>query len=374
MTKDETPGPWSLAEGDEAVARPAMQRHGFDFTGTGREYFGIWIVNVMLTILTLGIYSAWAKVRRQRYFYGNTRLAGAGFDYHARPIQILIGRIVVLSVLVVYNLALTFLPVVGGLLVIPFVAALPFFIMRGLRFNARVTTYRNVRFDFSGGYWGAFKAYVLGGVLTWGTLGILAPLASRWMWTYTLGNLSYGGRPVECDPRLERLYGQLWLPVLVLIGGAVLFGAAAAVIAMATAGALGDMLADQAGASMGIFLLLVYASFVPVILLYGLAALLYRAGVRNVAFTETVLDRRHLMDSRIGRWRYAWIAISNLAATILSLGLARPWAAVRMARYLASVTALHSLGPLDAYLSEVKDEGPAVGSEYMDVEGLDFGF
>ena len=34
------------------------------FVGTGSEYFRIWIVNLLLTIVTLGIYSAWAKVRR----------------------------------------------------------------------------------------------------------------------------------------------------------------------------------------------------------------------------------------------------------------------------------------------------------------------
>ena len=43
-----------------------------EFRATGAEYFRIWIVNLLLTIITLGIYSAWAKVRRLRYFYGST--------------------------------------------------------------------------------------------------------------------------------------------------------------------------------------------------------------------------------------------------------------------------------------------------------------
>ena len=51
-----------------SVARQPLQlrREQFTFTGTTREYFGIWIVNVLLTFVTLGVYSAWAKVRRQR--------------------------------------------------------------------------------------------------------------------------------------------------------------------------------------------------------------------------------------------------------------------------------------------------------------------
>ena len=68
--------------------------HRFEFSGTGSEYFRIWIVNIMLTILTLGIYSAWAKVRSQRWLHGHTSLADSAFRYHARPLQILIGRVI----------------------------------------------------------------------------------------------------------------------------------------------------------------------------------------------------------------------------------------------------------------------------------------
>ena len=136
----------------ETVARQPLQlrREQFTFTGTAREYFGIWIVNVLLTIVTLGVYSAWAKVRRQRYFYGNTWLAGASFDYHARPVRILVGRLIVLAVLVAYNLALQFQPILGGLIAVALIFAAPWFVMRGLRFSARVTSYRNIRFDFTG--------------------------------------------------------------------------------------------------------------------------------------------------------------------------------------------------------------------------------
>ena len=65
----------------------SVEQKGQDlrFTGTGKEFFGIWIINVVLSICTLGIYSAWAKVRTKRYFYGNTILAGSSFEYVANP-------------------------------------------------------------------------------------------------------------------------------------------------------------------------------------------------------------------------------------------------------------------------------------------------
>ena len=64
------------------------------FTGSAAEYFRIWIVNLFLTLVSLGVYSAWAKVRKKRYFYGATRLDGDTFDYFASPKAILYGRII----------------------------------------------------------------------------------------------------------------------------------------------------------------------------------------------------------------------------------------------------------------------------------------
>ncbi len=69
------------------------------FRGTAREYFGIWLTNIVLTILTLGIYSAWADVRTRRYFYGNTILDGETLDYTAKPISLLKGRAIVFGVI-----------------------------------------------------------------------------------------------------------------------------------------------------------------------------------------------------------------------------------------------------------------------------------
>ncbi|MDP9808249.1 uncharacterized membrane protein YjgN (DUF898 family) [Rhizobium tibeticum] len=83
------------------------------FTGSASEYFGIWIVNVLLTIVTIGIYSAWAKVRRNRYFYGNTVLLGRAFEYHATGKQIFLGRAVVFVGLVIINVITTINPLLS---------------------------------------------------------------------------------------------------------------------------------------------------------------------------------------------------------------------------------------------------------------------
>nr|HPQ96582.1 DUF898 family protein [Thiolinea sp.] len=104
-----------MPQGDNPPAgtRPATTRHGFEFTGSGSEYFRIWITNILLTLLTLGIYSAWAKVRTRRYFYGNTLLDGSSFEYHARPLAILKGRVIAVALLLLYVGLSRFFPLAG---------------------------------------------------------------------------------------------------------------------------------------------------------------------------------------------------------------------------------------------------------------------
>ena len=122
----------------------------FEFTGSGGEYFRIWIVNILLTLLTLGIYSAWATVRKRRYFYGNTRLAGAEFEYLATPRMILKGRLIAIAVLILYFGLGQFYPVAAGVVALVFLLAMPWIVWNSMRFQTRMSQYRNVRFDFSG--------------------------------------------------------------------------------------------------------------------------------------------------------------------------------------------------------------------------------
>ncbi|WP_370677521.1 YjgN family protein [Pleomorphomonas sp. PLEO] len=335
------------------------------FTGSASEYFGIWIVNILLTILTLGIYSAWAKVRRKRYFHGNTMLLGRTFEYHARGGQILVGRLIVVGVLVVLSVLSHIHPAFGLVTWLVYMVGLPWLIRRSLRFNARVTSYRNVRFDFVGTTGGAFVAVTLGGLVAFLTLGILAPLASRWLWRYILNNLRYGDRAFSADPRLGALYRAWVLPFLLFVlGGVMVGGGVAAMIATQTH--TYDM---PSGVDVAI-------QFLPFLFLLflGFIGLVYRIGVRNVVLSAAVLDLRHQLLSDVPRLGYAWVAISNILATMFTIGLMRPWAAVRMARYTNAHTGIRIHGDPGDVISNIEASGSAISAEYVDMEGFDFGF
>lgn len=112
-----------------------QQQHAFEFTGSGKEYFKIWIVNLLLTILTLGIYSAWAKVRRLQYFYRNTRLNDTSFEYHGTPKAILKGRLIAVGLFAVYSIAGKVNPFLGVAIGLLMALVMPWLIVRSLRFK-----------------------------------------------------------------------------------------------------------------------------------------------------------------------------------------------------------------------------------------------
>ena len=132
-------------------------RHAFSFTGTGAEYFGIWIVNNFLSLITLGIYSPWATVRNRRYFYGNTLLAGHVFDFHGSPVAILKGRLIALILLLaIYSGDLIHI-VVSRVVFLVVVAAFPWILVKTLRFRLSNTSYRSLRFGYEVGLATVYK-------------------------------------------------------------------------------------------------------------------------------------------------------------------------------------------------------------------------
>lgn len=362
----------SMLESNLAPAAGTTHERGM-FTGSAREYFGIWIVNILLTIVTLGIYSAWAKVRRKRYFYGNTQLAGYSFEYHARGLQIFIGRLIAFAIIILANVLSYINPFFALAGSVVFVLVLPWFITRSLRFNARVTSYRNVRFNFVGGVGGAFVSVILGSLIAVLSVGLLAPLASRWLNRYLFNNLRYGDRAFATDPKLGKLYRAFLLPLfLMIVGLAVL-----AIVSIPLFGALqswGDAELQGTRRATAFWVGLIYAGMFGLVILFTISGIFYRIGVRNVVWNATVLDGRHGLTSDLSRLRYFWIVVSNLIVTILTLGLMRPWAAVREARYTVGHSGIGFDGDLGEIFSSIEATGSAASAEYLDLEGFDFGF
>ena len=338
----------------------------FEFTGKAKEFFGIWFSNLLLSILTLGIYSAWAKVRRRRFFLGHTLIGGHRFDYHADPKVILKGRAIVVSVLVVMSLVSELSTVLSGTSLVLLMLALPWLANRSLRFNARMTSFRNVRFDFSGTYGKSLLAFVLFPLLGLLSLGLLQPFATRYSGRYLAMNYSYGEAKLESDPQLKRLYkGFFQAFSIILIPFVVLLGIVAQhdwdlerLVLVPIDGATGWLID--------------FSPFALIIALY-LAFFHYRAVARNSILGSLSISGVHQLKSEISGFRLAWIVLSNSFLTLSSFGLLQPWGAVRRWRYETESLKLIPGGSLDEFIGRIQPAEGVIGSEYTDLQDIDVG-
>jgi uncharacterized membrane protein YjgN (DUF898 family) len=148
------------------------------FTGSGSEYFRIWIVNLLLTLVTVGLYYPFAKVRRLRYFYGNTQLGGEEFDFHGNPWKMLRGFLLMAGLFGAYGLASNMSPSAGLIALVLVAAKLTELFRASLQFRLANTSWRGLRFHFEGTLPGAYRALwpmMVVGVMYIGAFAFAAP-------------------------------------------------------------------------------------------------------------------------------------------------------------------------------------------------------
>lgn len=375
------------------------QRHPLKFHGDGGNYFSIWLVNIFLSVITLGIYSAWAKVRTYRYFYGNTELAGDRFDYHARPMQILIGRIIAFVGIIIFYLAFLTNKKLGMLIMLAFIALLPWIIIRSWRFNAIMSSYRGVRFNYhcrtGRAYWvffgfpllafaALFIVMTLVNLLTNPVLGILLMVViflpgailirginSALTYDLYVNNLFFGDAAFKGDMKKEAFVKMAFKAALFIVPVLIIFALIMANVfyTIMQAGLYGDP-AEAAG-------MLVLSNIGQIILAYVVAlaggmiaaAWLIVAHRNYVANHTTLNDGALRLHSSMKFTSYLGLLFTNALMIIFSLGIASPFAHVRHARYLLQT--LEVEGDVDLLTVHAHGEqAPAAVTEEL-VQALD---
>lgn len=336
-----------LAGADRPMPSPTAvtSRVAFEFHGSGSEYFRIWIVNVLLSILTLGVYSAWAKVRNKQYFYGNTQINDAGFEYLAKPAQILRGRALVGCIFIVTSMVSKFFPLANLIVGALFMFLFPWLIVRSLAFNAHNSSWRNIRFGFNATYGEAFKVYILWPLLVPLTLGIMSPYVFFRQKKFVVEHSYYGKTRFTFTATAGEYYRIFMVASLIGFLGVAILGAAAALFP-----------------PLAILALPVY--------LYVFALFSVKAG--NLLYNSSRLGR-HRMESAMQVKSYALVVLTNTLATALTLGLFHPWAKVRTMRYKTEHLTLIPAGDLDAFVAGTQKEVTAIGDASGDFLNFDLG-
>lgn len=336
----------------------------FHFTGNGAEYFRIWIVNLLLSVVTLGIYSAWAKVRRLRYFYGHTSLDGAAFGYHASPIAILKGRLIAYAVVGVLAFLSEVAPLLASVLYLPIAVLAPIIVVRSFRFRAANSSYRGIRFGFDGLDSDAYKVFLFWPLSVPFSLGLTYPYVTKRQREFFVGDSRYGRSLFGLELPTGRVYKLYILAGVAMLAWFALVGATfmSALAQLTTA-------TDDTGVVPGLG---VFAGIGLLYLGVGAIVVFVRTSFENMVWNHTLIES-HRFESRLRAGRMLWLYASNIVLLVLTLGLFVPWARVRMAQYRAESLTLLPGGPLVSATLAGGLEAEATGAELTDAMDLDFG-
>lgn len=344
-------------------AQSVQQNQHFEFTGKGWEYFRIWIVNLLLTVLTLGIYSAWAKVRRLQYFYRNTRLADAAFDYHGTPQAILKGRLVAFGLLALYNVTLEFNPVLGLAIGLLLTLVMPWLLMRSLRFKLYNSSYRGLRFGFAGQTRGAYDAFLKYPMLAGLSLYLLAPLAHQRIKQYQFDNSRFGSSAFRFGAAAKGFFLLYSSALAVMLGTVLLL----VTLAMLSGSGLGISAIVTGFLAAGPLIMFVMVASVLVV------SSLFIAYMQNLVWGNTELGA-HRFFSNVSARRLLWLRVTNFIGVVLTLGLFKPFADIRMLRLKLESMGLTVSGDMSEFIADQQQQATAAGEETAEMFDVDISF
>ena len=362
--------------GPAPVDREKLRYHKMEFTGTGGQYLGLLITNFLLMMITIGIYYPWAKVREKRFFMGNARIDGDGFDYLASGMTIFKGRALAIVALVVIAALEVISPWVQLAALLGFMIAWAWMFNKSLRFNARNLAWRGVRLDWHGSYMGAIVNFALWPFLGLLTLGLLAPMASQRIRGFIAQNHSFGTAEFRCELSSGDFYLAAMKTILFcLLLLTIIASIFAAVIQIFYPNLMGDFLDNPTAVLMMMSLdenmiTILYIAALGVAGAFALSGKYYFALARALILNNLSLPSGVVFRSRLTGSQLAFIELSNLILNILTLGFYYTWGVVRRYRLLVESTELRYGHDLKGFVDTERKASSAFGAELAEMEGV----
>jgi len=342
---------------NEDTSRPQTSSYQIEFLGDSKDYAKIWFINLLFTVLTLGIYSPWAKVRARRYMYGNTIIDGHHFDFTADPKVILRGRIFMALLMVSLYIGAYLNPAIIILGFLIFMIISPWAIVKSMSFNLKHTTHRGLRFGFKGQTSELFGIYLKGTLLQVVTLGLYIPIFILNLIAFKFENTQFGNEQLKFErrPGFYKIYlkaGLMYFGFFILL--------ITLIVASIKDGAHGEPPEQPIWIQMFTYLLIA----------------LITAYIKGNTFNYVIgsLSSPGLsFSSTLKVSELIKMYITNLLAIVFTFGLATPWAMLRLYRYKAESMTVHVTDPmLFERLEQARQgEGSALGdaaADFMDLE------
>ncbi|HER1285913.1 TPA: DUF898 domain-containing protein [Salmonella enterica subsp. enterica serovar Elomrane] len=381
---------------NNVISSKDNHNHTLVFTGKGGKYFVICLVNFLLTCITLGIYAPWAMVKCRRYIYTNMTLNNQPFAYKATGGALFIS---VLLIFIIYIVSLSLIehghPGLGFTLFGLLIAIIPFMAVKGLQYQAMMTSLNGVHFGFQcsmrRAWWYMFALPVLlmvalyivlyiislvtiavgGLVFNIVFLGLLAIIGigvingitySKWMTLFGNG-ANFGIHRFSIQVNVKTCIRGCVLAMLTLFPFAVVIGYLIAPVFtdMILLSMMGNA---QAG---GALILQYYGQIMACYFLYFLAMMVVSsylyAALRNLFLNNLSLANNSIrFHSSVTAHGMLWRLLVVVMISGVTLGLAYPWLKILLVSWLAQNTQVQ--GDLDS-LELTNDEKPLENSLLM---------
>jgi len=323
------------------------------FTAQGAEYARLWQVNLLLTLLTLGLYRPFAKARKLQYLYAHTGFDGHPLAFHGNPWRMLGGYLVMLTLFTLYSASTYAKPMVYLAAAVLLALLWPALWRSGLRYRLGHTSWRGLRFGFAGSVVGAYRAmlpwvlppvfygvsvvhfapntllgelpklptwvWVLNAVVAFGSI----PLGLAWVKRYQNNGYRFAGQAAKLEMK-DASFFRLGTQVFFLSILALLMALAVIAVVKLVSGAWLSETEQRF-----LFFVLWWVAIYLVVLVGGAAQ--FAAGTQNIVWNAT-----HSEDVRFRSFLdapgYAALQLKNWSLVALTLGLYRPFALISAQR------------------------------------------
>ncbi|RYF42591.1 MAG: DUF898 domain-containing protein [Comamonadaceae bacterium] len=380
-----------------------IEAFSMEFSGTGGEFFRVWIVNVLLSIVTFGLYTPFARRRTAQYFYSHTLVADSPLEFTAQQRKMVFGFLLLVALYGAFQLAAeTGQDLTVAVFFLAGAVLAPWLWGSAMRFRLGSTRWRGVRLQFRATWAEVYRASwpVFAIALAWALVAaIFSTFAGQGVrgvpaWAWLLPPAALAGTFL-CIIRLEFNYKSLlvlraaigshsgrWKPVyrdFVKIWLATLgvFLASMLVVGAVTALAVGGSVATLSGIKKPGFM----AFLIIAALVIGFIFMLFLASAPARAYREARMLQlvwNNVGVSSIARFRcnlkarrYVLLRLKNVLFTLLTLGLYRPFAMVSEYRMKTHSITLHVKGGVNQLVGQLVQQQGALGDAMADAVGLD---
>jgi uncharacterized membrane protein YjgN (DUF898 family) len=166
-----------------------------------RTFYFTFIVNILLTIVTVGFYYPWAKARILKYLYSSTEFKGSRFLFEGTGKELFRGYIKVVAFFGVFYItyflfSFNDMVVYSSLVVlVGYLSAfllLPIIIHSVLRYRSSRSSWRGIYFKYNGTIGGLYKIYGWGFLFSILSFGIYVPWLTCKTYKYIYSHLQFG--------------------------------------------------------------------------------------------------------------------------------------------------------------------------------------